>query len=92
MRGTHQPGDSRRDHHRIIPAYAGNTCAAPLVSFLLEDHPRLCGEHCSASVSAVSNVGSSPLMRGTPNELNTNCRQKRIIPAYAGNTSCLARL
>ena len=71
----------------IIPAYAGNTYAAHYFRPVARDHPRVCGEHpiCAANPEAV--LGSSPRMRGTRTTQPTKNRQRRIIPAYAGNTS-----
>ena len=70
----------------IIPACAGNTgwpmraCPAP------RDHPRVCGEHCSASVVASLNPGSSPRVRGTLPAALGDYLPVGIIPACAGNT------
>ena len=46
MRGTHSPLNAFAVNPGNTPAYAGNT--AVLVSFydVIEEHPRVCGEHC----------------------------------------------
>ena len=49
----------------IIPAYAGNTSSAMKLLSEVKDHPRICGEHPSASSQPDSTTGSSPHMRGT---------------------------
>ena len=86
MRGTLSFVGRVRIVRGIIPAYAGNT------PFLLDnrsvygDHPRVCGEHNSARFFDISNLGSSPRMRGTPIASVLALSHLGIIPAYAGNT------
>ena len=54
-------------------------------------HPRMGGEHSSASNSASASAGSSPHGRGT-SCLNLLARRKlRVIPAWAGNIAEIAR-
>ena len=48
----------------IIPAYAGSTKGCPGTRWRRWDHPRVCGEHVSATKASVSALGSSPRMRG----------------------------
>ena len=45
MRGALLLGSDRYHDRRIIPAYAGSTSTPAERSLLLEDHPRVCGEH-----------------------------------------------
>ena len=71
----------------IIPAYAGNTVAAPVRPGHWWDHPRVCGEHHSSSMFLLESSGSSPRMRGTPFALCRRNEHAGIIPAYAGNTT-----
>ena len=52
----------------IIPADAGSTHAFQLVFCLVPDHPRGCGEHCPSESSEVLSRGSSPRMRGAPDQ------------------------
>ena len=86
MRGTQSFSFSSMMSARIIPAYAGNTNPFDSVCLIFTDHPRLCGEHLTPLAEIIGNVGSSPLMRGTP-DLHRVFRIKLgIIPAYAGNT------
>ena len=64
MRGAPEarlPGGLRRG---IIPADAGSTRLYEEQSDRLEDHPRGCGEHCSALALSSGDTGSSPRMRG----------------------------
>ena len=92
MRGTLVDGFGKFEIFGIIPAYAGNTAACDEIWSAIGDHPRVCGEHI-CSVSAVSVVrGSSPRMRGTRIGGQGGKVQAGIIPAYAGNTACLASI
>ena len=50
------------------------------------DHPRYCGEHGGFDDARHGVPGSSPLLRGTPRTHAPRHRQRRIIPATAGNT------
>ena len=86
MRGTHQIRDVSADIHGIIPAYAGNTFSATPTPTSTGDHPRVCGEHTPLVECPVTDQGSSPRMRGTPERHHVAPRQGGIIPAYAGNT------
>ena len=52
------------------------------------DHPRACGELCSAASWAGRFAGSSPRMRGTPDKMGFHRSGIRIIPAHAGNSVC----
>ena len=69
---------------RITPACAGKSCIMRLKVFLVQDHPRVCGEkdwkHCDAYIW----VGSPPRVRGK----GTGCPKHRlnpgITPACAG--------
>ena len=71
---------------RFIPAGAGNTPACCGSSRPSAVHPRWRGEHKSAANLTDKQSGSSPLARGTPEELAAADRQLRFIPAGAGNT------
>ena len=70
----------------IIPAHAGNTSAVQYSIRGDRDHPRACGEHWGACASIARRPGSSPRMRGTPDEELFYARRDGIIPAHAGNT------
>ena len=71
----------------IIPAYAGNTPRWRTSRSCVRDHPRLRGEHAKRLYIGVSGSGSSPLTRGTHIGEGVRLSVRRIIPAYAGNTS-----
>ena len=70
----------------IIPARAGSTARLVRDNHSRRDHPRSCGEHQAMHFPALTNSGSSPLVRGA---LLRDCgRDDRagIIPARAGST------
>ena len=50
------------------------------------DHPRVCGEHATSSLTPVSPSGSSPRMRGALGLPIGELPRGGIIPAYAGST------
>ena len=80
-------------YRRIIPAYAGSTIIVSPSGGLMGDHPRIRGEHLTASQVTALGQGSSPHTRGAPDGRNTTSNPIRIIPAYAGSTpmSCRPR-
>ena len=92
MRGTPQRHQPHRPVQRIIPAYAGNARCQTGMREPQPDHPRVCGERFFNVVCHRTISGSSPRMRGTPddNAICANCY--RIIPAYAGNAETGAAL
>ena len=51
-------------------------------------HPRLRGELLNGAPLSQDQGGSSPLTRGTQKTAAEGCRNKRFIPAYAGNSLC----
>ena len=73
---------------RIIPAYAGSTSKFRGVSFTWWDHPRIRGEHLARDIQVADKTGSSPHTRGARRHLHGVGDRPRIIPAYAGSTSC----
>ena len=91
MRGTLDGhwGDARAAG--IIPAYAGNTALSAGVVGGVGDHPRVCGEHARRVMALTPAEGSSPRMRGTRTTGHGLDASRRIIPAYAGNTTNLGR-
>ena len=69
----------------IIPAYAGSTPMATVISFAPSDHPRIRGEHTPIKPPIGDEMGSSPHTRGAPPRRRDGDRRDRIIPAYAGS-------
>ncbi len=53
----------------------------------VEDHPRVCGKHVVDGLTLSLTVGSPPRMRETLEWLARITLDKRITPAYAGNTN-----
>ncbi len=49
----------------IIPAHAGNSTTLIKSGTLSRDHPRACGEQLPFNELIITEVGSSPRMRGT---------------------------
>ena len=85
-RGTrHVPAYSHAGK-RFIPAHAGNTATAGLLSEHVSVHPRSRGEHPSSRSSISIRIGSSPLTRGTLVMWQSIPGRLRFIPAHAGNT------
>ena len=74
---------------RITPAYAGKRTNKNLVRLFNKDHPRLCGEKLSGTVTPKTDSGSPPPMRGkAPLWLGIKISDG-ITPAYAGKSQIL---
>ena len=71
---------------RITPAYAGKTILERRYSRLQPDHPRVCGENATYTLTQWRSTGSPPRMRGKPLRLHGAYQHQRITPAYAGKT------
>ena len=85
-------GERSRSKHllrclRIIPACAGRTHWSFPVTWLMTDHPRVCG--ANAKFINLENLGarSSPRVRGERRASGCRARSWRIIPACAGRTA-----
>ena len=87
VRGTPVDFGDFRVECRFIPACAGNTRPGRARRRRPPVHPRVCGEHGEHGVRARSRNGSSPRVRGTPLNFETQAMSGRFIPACAGNTS-----
>ena len=73
---------------RLIPDYAGSTTAVLPVERVHEAHPRLRGEHGGLVEMAPGVWGSSPTTRGAQLPWSKDHVSRRLIPDYAGSTSC----
>ena len=71
----------------IIPACAGSTKRMVFVALRPRDHPRMCGEHVSASRAVNAVLGSSPHVRGAQGCVADLRHRNGIIPACAGSTT-----
>ena len=75
---------------RFIPARAGNTNVKPPAQGVYTVHPRAGGEHHLIRVSSAPSDGSSPRGRGTLKPVAPSSKERRFIPARAGNTLFVA--
>ena len=66
MRGKRPTVAKKAAKVRIIPAHAGQTRHDIPTSGRSPDHPRACGANMDAPIAAQLRVGSSPRMRGKP--------------------------
>ena len=85
-RGAHARLPARLALRRIIPAYAGSTCAGGWRRPGRTDHPRIRGEHGGYYLAYHAPDGSSPHTRGARCSSSGRDECVRIIPAYAGST------
>ena len=86
VRGTQRGVAASRCTSRFIPAGAGNTIGLALPNERRPVHPRGCGEHMIENADKAKQIGSSPRVRGTLRELLDIYKDRRFIPAGAGNT------
>ena len=87
-RGTPFPMNSASSSCRVIPAWAGNTGQDASSEARLPGHPRVGGEHQAEGTGPKTRNGSSPHGRGTLADCARRVARLRVIPAWAGNTSC----
>ena len=73
--------------HGLIPACAGKTRLAATGRPRFRAHPRVCGENLNHTAHDKISVGSSPRVRGKPDEDNEAWLRKGLIPACAGKTT-----
>ena len=86
-RGTRLTDFPYQPRTRIIPAWAGNTPEFFGIPDVTPDHPRVGGEHFVKQSGPLLWSGSSPRGRGTQCCRSDAGASRRIIPAWAGNTS-----
>ena len=77
--------------HRINPAYAGKSGRFSFLSFVVRDHPRVCGEKDTVELAALAVWGSPPRMRGKDHGRDHEQGYSGITPAYAGKSARLRR-
>ncbi len=70
----------------LIPACAGSTTSCRRPTNRRRAHPRVRGEHYTASYSLWAAKGSSPRARGAPHPDPSRVADVGLIPACAGNT------
>jgi len=71
----------------LIPARAGKTAASSTSTRRGSAHPRACGENPTTSSFEVNVCGSSPRVRGKPEDGAPAVVDDGLIPARAGKTS-----
>ena len=91
LRGTLTRSPGRPSAGRFIPAPAGNARAHCRQCGPISVHPRACGERMRMRDSRSASAGSSPRLRGTRGEGNRLHRDRRFIPAPAGNAKTVRR-
>ena len=84
MRGKAGQIQSQTPELGITPAYAGKSLRLCILSRLLQDHPRVCGEKKNVRLTKNSLAGSPPRMRGKVVCNETGKGGQGITPAYAG--------
>ena len=72
---------------RLIPACAGKTPSLIIPFINSEAHPRVCGENEHFIVVKITQLGSSPRVRGKLKTAATLTGLSGLIPACAGKTS-----
>ena len=70
----------------LIPARAGSTGLYRHSHPASGAHPRPCGEHCTLRLLRLPGRGSSPPVRGAPEDIVKNELTAGLIPARAGST------
>ena len=80
----HDRAVERGNLWRVIPAWAGNTPAAPMFRHCSVGHPRVGGEHDCQRFCRHRVRGSSPRGRGTRPQCRENDGQRRVIPRVGG--------
>ena len=71
---------------RLIPAWAGKTCARWRTRTRQRAHPRVGGENSVAASVMTASCGSSPRGRGKPDPPSGRRPRCGLIPAWAGKT------
>ena len=87
MRGKQSGVNRGSISRRIIPARAGQTQSRSYWSAQVPDHPRACGANCFYMYFCDNRFGSSPRVRGKPDQAQGHRQPLRIIPARAGQAS-----
>ena len=68
----------------ITPACAGKSFFTLFITFLVQDHPRVCGEKARTLIAWEEPQGSPPRVRGKESNAKTGQKARRITPACAG--------
>ena len=87
MRGKVCMATGLRVSDGITPAYAGKSLSCARGLTRARDHPRVCGEKKSHTITSRVCLGSPPRMRGKVISSASEMRKPGITPAYAGKRS-----
>jgi len=86
MRGKAAARKAPQEKIGITPAHAGKSVCMDFQMYLVQDHPRACGEKFSECNRDVQDWGSPPRMRGKDG-LSWRCAwPPGITPAHAGKS------
>ena len=84
VRGNHRHVASMGAHRGSIPACAGEPSTSRGRTARSTVYPRVCGGTCFHDDATSTRNGLSPRVRGNPRFLSQGARQRRSIPACAG--------
>ena len=87
VRGTDDKACRVKPAGRFIPACAGNSAGVTRRKSGQSVHPRVCGEQTDNPLLVARSSGSSPRVRGTAGPHTSLRRNRRFIPACAGNSA-----
>ena len=87
MRGKQAAVEAGLADEGNIPAYAGKTTLEVSTKIEWAEHPRVCGENFLDTFPSILKKGTSPRMRGKPDNYDIMIVSAGNIPAYAGKTS-----
>ena len=87
VRGKLGHSSDRIRDDRLIPARAGKTPRPLRTPPPRSAHPRACGENSDDATTALHRAGSSPRVRGKPEDAGGVEGGGQLIPARAGKTS-----
>ena len=85
VRGTVNVPLGSGGNTRFIPACAGNSRQSSVCTTRRAVHPRVCGEQPGNAAESSGELGSSPRVRGTVQQIADPPARDRFIPACAGN-------
>ena len=88
VRGKENSEGVTRNGSRITPACAGKRRPPLCASCSTWDHPRVCGEKSTFTISTHRTGGSPPRVRGKENSEGVTRNGSRITPACAGKRCC----
>ena len=89
MRGTLSTNNFIKYNFRITPAYAGNTALFDFKKLLLQDHPRIRGEHCSSMFISHFPTRITPAYAGNTLQVRYLIGMERDHPRIRGEHGLL---